>query len=145
MLRVLPAPLTGQCPVFTKANLDDKWLIVKKQAVCSNCLRKHHRVQDCYSPACKTCDKKHNTLLYREKVSVTNTLVDNEVAVLSTAYVGIEDYKGNILKVRVLLDTAATSSYLHEDVLKNLRLPYKRIKKTIKTVLRTQEFDLRQG
>ncbi|XP_065075682.1 uncharacterized protein LOC135699370 [Ochlerotatus camptorhynchus] len=55
----------SNCPAFTKLTLDKRFQIVNSKKLCSNCLRRDHYSRDCTSTfRCRTCSKKHHTLLH---------------------------------------------------------------------------------
>ncbi|XP_065079410.1 uncharacterized protein LOC135702307 [Ochlerotatus camptorhynchus] len=53
------------CPSFAKLTLDKRFQVVNSKKLCSNCLRRDHYSRDCTSTfRCRTCSKKHHTLLH---------------------------------------------------------------------------------
>ncbi|XP_029055099.2 uncharacterized protein LOC114882378 [Osmia bicornis bicornis] len=53
------------CKEFTKLSVEQRILEMRKRKLCTNCLKsKGHSSEKCTSGACKTCGKKHNTLLH---------------------------------------------------------------------------------
>lgn len=62
------------CDYFQKLTVTNRLNETKKYKLCLNCLRPGHFVQDCKSGNCRTCERKHNTLLHlthsRENIQV---------------------------------------------------------------------------
>ncbi|XP_055522966.1 uncharacterized protein LOC129717145 [Wyeomyia smithii] len=55
----------SNCPQFVKMPLDKRFQVVNSKKLCSNCLRRDHYSRDCNSKyRCRTCSKKHHTLLH---------------------------------------------------------------------------------
>lgn len=53
-----------QCKSFLNKSVTDRLREVKRLGLCINCLKAGHQTKDCQSSSCRTCDKKHNTLLH---------------------------------------------------------------------------------
>ncbi|XP_055614899.1 uncharacterized protein LOC129761209 [Toxorhynchites rutilus septentrionalis] len=54
-----------QCPSFSKLDVDKRLRITNSKRLCSNCLGRSHMARGCPSKyRCKTCSKKHHTLLH---------------------------------------------------------------------------------
>jgi len=54
-----------QCSDFLKLTVDERYKEVKAKKLCTNCLRSTtHQARDCQSSTCRTCNKRHNTLLH---------------------------------------------------------------------------------
>lgn len=60
-----------QCPQFIQLPLNEKYEIIRKNKICSNCLRPGHYKSECRSRGCKKCNAKHNSVLHVN--SPTNT------------------------------------------------------------------------
>ncbi|XP_055633918.1 uncharacterized protein LOC129774235 [Toxorhynchites rutilus septentrionalis] len=55
----------SNCPAFVLMTLDKRFQVVNSKKLCSNCLRRDHYSRDCSSNfRCRTCSKKHHTLLH---------------------------------------------------------------------------------
>nr|XP_029714150.1 uncharacterized protein LOC109417500 [Aedes albopictus] len=53
------------CPAFAKMTLEKRFQVVNSKKLCSNCLRREHYSRDCKSSfRCRTCNKKHHSLLH---------------------------------------------------------------------------------
>nr|CAI5846002.1 unnamed protein product [Callosobruchus analis] len=116
---------------------------VKRMHLCINCLRANHFAEQCKSKTnCRTCNKRHNSLLHLEKSSPnmqSNIQTDDTTAqissmaevadsnlisahvtnpsksqnvLLATAVVLIKDSSNNVHKVRALLDGASQSNFI---------------------------------
>lgn len=53
-------------PICNSCKLQERIEIVKNLKLCFNCLRTNRIVENCKAAACKTCNKKHHTLLHHE-------------------------------------------------------------------------------
>ncbi|XP_062557237.1 uncharacterized protein LOC134222109 [Armigeres subalbatus] len=54
-----------QCPTFAKLGVDKRLQLTNSKRLCSNCLGRNHLARDCPSKyRCRTCSKKHHTLLH---------------------------------------------------------------------------------
>lgn len=121
-----------QCPDFLSLTPQNRFAKVKQLHLCLNCLRPGHQSDKCTLGSCKTCKQfnktfKHNTLLHFDKnnhntnetVNNVNMLVrpsvDNfQQVLLSTVMCQVQDYAGNLIPCRVLLDSGAQSNMLTE-------------------------------
>lgn len=123
------------CPRFKEMNHDRKMAIVKSNKLCLNSLKGGHFLKDCKSPHhCRTCQKPHHTLLHLEPapdpeglissstVVSNNTAVSNQNILMMTCQVLIKSHDGTRVKVRALLDSASSSSFVSERVVQGLCL-----------------------
>ncbi|XP_062541230.1 uncharacterized protein LOC134209266 [Armigeres subalbatus] len=54
-----------QCPTFANLGIDKRLQLTNSKRLCSNCLGRNHLARDCPSKyRCRTCSKKHHTLLH---------------------------------------------------------------------------------
>lgn len=68
----------NKCPKFIKKCPSQRLEIIKQANRCLNCLSAKHMVQSCPSKYfCRTCQKKHHSMLHLDSVSSSN---DNTVA-----------------------------------------------------------------
>ncbi|XP_058447612.1 uncharacterized protein LOC131427994 [Malaya genurostris] len=58
------AHLLFQCDQFRTLIPQQRFEFVKKHGLCINCLKPSHLAKDCSSGSCKSCSKKHHTLLH---------------------------------------------------------------------------------
>ncbi|XP_058448656.1 uncharacterized protein LOC131428628 [Malaya genurostris] len=58
------AHLLFQCDQFRTLIPQQRFEFVKKHGLCINCLKTSHLAKDCSSGSCKSCSKKHHTLLH---------------------------------------------------------------------------------
>nr|XP_053617339.1 uncharacterized protein LOC128679254 [Plodia interpunctella] len=65
------------CEEFLGYSIGDRINYVTEKGLCGNCLRAGHGVKDCWYGPCKKCNKKHNSLLHKERF-------DNSVSQSST-------------------------------------------------------------
>ncbi|XP_072395333.1 uncharacterized protein [Diabrotica undecimpunctata] len=69
-----------QCQKFKELSLQLRRDEVRKANVCWNCLRIGHRVQNCTSGGCRSCGKRHHTLLHSDiNNKVENTQIHNQI------------------------------------------------------------------
>ncbi|XP_062535406.1 uncharacterized protein LOC134204633, partial [Armigeres subalbatus] len=55
----------SRCPAFAKLPVDKRLQLTNSKRLCSNCLGRNHLARDCPSKyRCKTCSKKHHSLLH---------------------------------------------------------------------------------
>ncbi|XP_062556706.1 uncharacterized protein LOC134221530 [Armigeres subalbatus] len=55
----------SQCSSFTQLPVDQRLHLTNSKRLCSNCLGRNHLARDCPSKyRCRTCSKKHHTLLH---------------------------------------------------------------------------------
>lgn len=131
-----------QCSEFIAMTVADRYKKVKEHKLCFNCLG-FHSLNDCKSKStCKTCSKKHNSLLHRDTsaVNVQSSNNDNpgtssfinpnaeefepgqafcsaasvsqHQTLLSTASILIRDDLGLWHKARALLDSGSDSNFI---------------------------------
>ncbi|XP_058816162.1 uncharacterized protein LOC131679450 [Topomyia yanbarensis] len=63
------AHLLFQCDQFRALPPQQRFEFVKKRGLCINCLKGTHLAKDCSSGSCKSCAKKHHSLLHLQPVS----------------------------------------------------------------------------
>src|SRR5207237_4864973 len=57
-----------KCPSFASMSAGDRQSLVQAHHLCYNCLFKGHSVSKCpMSFSCKSCQKKHHTLLHQDR------------------------------------------------------------------------------
>ncbi|XP_062707822.1 uncharacterized protein LOC134288108 [Aedes albopictus] len=68
-----PCPFSKQaahsvfkCDVFRNSSVADRYELVKKKALCINCLSPDHQIKNCSSSACRVCGQKHHTMLHQQ-------------------------------------------------------------------------------
>ncbi|XP_058448777.1 uncharacterized protein LOC131428752 [Malaya genurostris] len=77
------------CPEFRKINLRQRTDLVRQKNLCMNCLRSNsHYARNCSGSRCRTCSKKHHTLLHPE--SVDPNPASGGHTTKSTCYVAIQ-------------------------------------------------------
>ncbi|XP_058456726.1 uncharacterized protein LOC131434098 [Malaya genurostris] len=78
--------LIYKCNDFRKLELSDRYSQVKKSGLCFNCLRRGHRTTDCKSEqSCKTCGRKHHSLLHTEKIEPSKSQKEDPKPSTSTS------------------------------------------------------------
>ncbi|XP_018311205.1 uncharacterized protein [Mycetomoellerius zeteki] len=135
------------CERFLKLSPEDRLKVVKENKLCWNCIKvSSHTAKTCKSGSCRTCGKRHNTLLHVSKdeevskvvtspqsteatpssptVSVAHAL-RSEIAsrvLLSTAIINAKDCQGKQQTCRALLDSGSQSNFVTEELVLRLGL-----------------------
>lgn len=68
-------PIT-QCDAFSKLSQNQRLECAKKHRLCINCLRGGHMAKDCRSSLCRTCGKKHHSLLHLPSLTSASSIVE---------------------------------------------------------------------
>ncbi|XP_050684290.1 uncharacterized protein LOC126979121 [Leptidea sinapis] len=124
------------CSKFKNMSIDDRYNEVTKLKLCKNCLRSGHNAYQCQLKGlCLTCKKKHNTLIHKPTLSyaelqpttssslpVSLTLSSSAGQVLLCTAVVELIVNDNIYQARALLDMGSQSSFVTENLKKNLGL-----------------------
>ena len=122
---------TQYCEQLTNATVNERINIVKKANLCFNCLKSNHRIEDCKSTHCKSCNKKHHSLLHFEKENTNQSTYVNTFPLknnthteklITTAIVHIMDLKGAFHECRFLLDSCSQPHILTERMASKLKL-----------------------
>lgn len=58
-----------RCPTLTTMSTQQRFDAVRNLKLCYNCLRSGHSSRQCPSGGCRSCGRKHNTILCRDKPS----------------------------------------------------------------------------
>ena len=66
------------CPKFKNLSSSDKTDLIKRHALCFNCLKSGHMLTACKSSCCKHCGRRHHSLLHRFNEVKTNTTEASE-------------------------------------------------------------------
>ena len=133
-----------KCKEFCTMPHDRKMTIVKKNALCLNCLRPGHFLKDCPTEQrCKDCRKPHHSLMHiaptkreteprcakspsTEDTVVASTHVSQlhncRQVLLMTCRVKIVAPDGSTTHARALLDSASSTSFITERLVQRLRL-----------------------
>ncbi|XP_055632965.1 uncharacterized protein LOC129773392 [Toxorhynchites rutilus septentrionalis] len=74
----------SQCELFLKLKPNSRLDFVKKHQLCINCLRGGHMARDCRSSLCRTCTKKHHSLLHLPPIASVPAVIEEEESALST-------------------------------------------------------------
>lgn len=135
------------CKAFLKMPVADRSKAIKNSKLCLNCLRStSHKAKDCTSRGCKSCDRRHNTLLHFSSSSnakgesskdvsqeepakhtpiVTSAIQDSEYSQvrLSTVRLQVLDVEERPHSCRALLDPGSQLNLITEALVSRLRLP----------------------
>ncbi|KAJ8971575.1 hypothetical protein NQ314_000632 [Rhamnusium bicolor] len=133
------------CPDLLKIDPELRLNKIRELKLCVNCFKTNHQTYNCQSSArCRTCNKRHNTLLHINKVNTNNPIEvitnspiinSNEVhpqpstsaltsirnysqVLLFTAVIHVFDSKNFIHECRVLLDVGSQSNFITEEMVK---------------------------
>lgn len=119
------------CSEFIKKSIDDRIKIATEKIWCFNCLRPSHQLKDCKSIfSCRTCRRKHHTLLHRDNSIESNPTVSSLVSrssthstvLLATAIVQVKDASGGMQTFRALFDTGSQSNFITASAINRLNL-----------------------
>lgn len=139
--------LIYHCKDFLELPPSQRFSEIKKYKACINCLRRGHSAQECNGSSCRTCNKRHNTLLHFdtstqvnepnqhmskdqqvEQISqVLHNAQNNTVVLLSTALLYINDAYGNFIQCRALLDSGSQSNFMTNELFNRLNIPFNKI------------------
>ena len=113
-----------KCVQFKSLDHDDRQSVVDRNNLCVNCLRSSHSVSQCkYKQFCNVsdCTTKHNSLLHKftSAANYSANSKNNVNSVMPIVHVMIN----NTVKLRCLLDTGSTSSFIAKNVVSKLNLP----------------------
>ncbi|GFV82381.1 DUF1758 domain-containing protein [Trichonephila clavipes] len=129
-----------KCPTFNSMNVNERWQVVQKNNLCTNCLRSNHRLDSCrIGFSCKDCSERHHTLLHIYSVSPSADTQANSVVtvsnnctqsaeghvLLSTALINVKSKHGEQITCRALIDNASQSSLISKQCADRLKLPLK--------------------
>ncbi|XP_058840546.1 uncharacterized protein LOC131696033 [Topomyia yanbarensis] len=150
--------LIYKCDQFKQLNVGNQYTKVKQAGLCFNCLRRGHRTVDCNSDkSCKSCKRKHHTLLHDDKpstakpsdsapnepsakpeenqevavptgsVNCATSLMLKQQVLLSTAEVLVSGFGNASYTCRALLDSGSDTNLISEAFAKLLNLTMERI------------------
>ena len=142
-----------KCPDFLNMSSSDRYKKAKELNLCTNCLRLGHNCLNCVSSSnCKTCNKRHHTLLHSNAFSTespkrnathnsatTNTTVSctscqpHSQVLLSTAKVEVMTPHTQCI-AKVLLDSASQSNFITEQTCKLLNLKRERVNMQVSSI-----------
>nr|CAH7729802.1 unnamed protein product [Callosobruchus chinensis] len=127
----------NQCKKFLALTPQRRFEEVRSRNLCVNCLKANHNSKACGSSTCRTCRKKHHTLLHFPQsnninsrqnkepsssgVTSTNFNITNNV-LLSTAVIQVKDNEGRYNQYRALLDNGSQSHFMTEELSKTLKV-----------------------
>ncbi|XP_021953698.1 uncharacterized protein LOC110850572 [Folsomia candida] len=138
-----PHPLY-KCEGFLGLPMDTRHEVVRKNALCYNCLRGGHSSSQCSSSStCRTCSGKHHSVLHRGKSSVhpappvvndnpnlaLNHHTNNNTStfsqtLLATAIVLVRDKSGQQQPLRLLLDGGSDVHIIRSKTVRSLGLSW---------------------
>lgn len=141
----------SNCEAFKAASLPEKYGLIRMARRCLNCLEPYHSANICQAQGCKTCHRRHHTLLHEEDrrygygttnatnpkkqeeqtsaanvatVATSQVLGDSlQQTLLGTANVYIKDNNGTPVKIRALLDPGSQMTIISTDCASRLQLP----------------------
>ncbi|UYV73757.1 hypothetical protein LAZ67_11000773 [Cordylochernes scorpioides] len=138
-----------KCPKFNGMMLPERWTFVKDNRLCYNCLRSNHRVSSCvFTQNCKSCNKRHHTLLHQFKPEMLSPVADisplthasvscfadnksHDRILLSTALIKVKSENGVLQTCRALIDTGSQRCLITNSCRKKLNLPLAECKTTV--------------
>lgn len=127
---------TMECPDLLKLPVDERLNWVKEKKLCTNCLSNSHTIHNCSSKYnCKTCKKRHNSILHFERKTNVQTAAHMSMTgevLLATALLCAYNKKNNEqILLRALLDQGSQSNFITEHACQLLGLQKKRADITV--------------
>ncbi|XP_059058076.1 uncharacterized protein LOC131851582 [Achroia grisella] len=123
------------CDAFRKLPVETRIEKAKTFKICLNCLRPGHHESRCKLSHCKYCKSKHNTLLHLDihnkpvahdsvvlSAEPSQSLINTNHVLLSTAMVKVLDGHGKSHAARVLLDNGSTGNFVTKEFCAKLNL-----------------------
>lgn len=118
------------CSEFINKSHDERMKIANDKKWCFNCLKSSHQLKNCKSIfSCRTCKRKHHTLLHRDNsidsnqsVSLVSRSPTHTTVLLATAIVQVKDASGRMHSFRALFDTGSQSNFITEAAVRRLNL-----------------------
>ncbi|XP_011877569.1 PREDICTED: uncharacterized protein LOC105567357, partial [Vollenhovia emeryi] len=139
------------CTDFKSLSVDERVKYIKSKGWCLNCLKGKHMARDCSLDGCKTCSKRHNSLLHPESpkgesssessLGKAKVVADKEQGnsaacghacstesyrssqiLLSTVLIKVKHSDGHFIQIKALLDSGAESSFITESLAQRLKL-----------------------
>ena len=128
------------CPRFKSLPRDKMISTIREKELCMNCVRPGHFSSQCKSVnKCRKCQKPHHTLIHTDKkespdqtAPPTSIVSSNTAAgiasntLLMTCQVVVKSPDGSSTRVRALLDSASSTSFVSERLAQSLGLPRSR-------------------
>lgn len=148
------------CPTFASRTMEDKKAFIHENRLCFGCLRKGHTTKDCKRRhTCSTCSRRHPTCLHEEwrqrpvetkndsasADTSTSEEVHNVVSYASTQHApatssivpvlvsSVQEPQKEVLTY-ALLDTQSDSTFILEDLLKDLNVESQSVKLKLSTM-----------
>lgn len=140
-----------KCQTFMGWTVQQRVEAVRKNNLCNNCLGEHSAAQCTCTKVCKTCGRKHHTLIHFTKSdstsssSSTNPSVEEKEpraqtfhtihspptteeppafdSVLATSIVMVPDHKHQNQPCRIFIDQGSNTHYVTESFVRTLRAP----------------------
>jgi hypothetical protein len=129
---------TYACPELTSMSVPERVTWAAQQKLCNNCLFPGHLTKDCASRfSCRTCTQRHHTLLHLNANNTSSSghgngsqtssahctpNIADEVAILGTLIVDVEDSTGRKQQVRVFVDGGSEDHFISEACVARLNL-----------------------
>ncbi|UYV82256.1 hypothetical protein LAZ67_21001470 [Cordylochernes scorpioides] len=138
-----------KCPRFNGMMLPERWTFVKDNRLCYNCLRSNHRVSSCvFTQNCKSCNKRHHTLLHQFKPEMLSPVADisplthasvscfannksHDRILLSTALIKVKSANWVLQTCRALINTDSQRCLITNSCRKKLNIPLAECKTTV--------------
>ncbi|XP_055542517.1 uncharacterized protein LOC129728126 [Wyeomyia smithii] len=70
-----------QCEDFKRLSPQKRFDLAKKHGLCLNCLRSSHMMKNCSAGPCRTCNKRHHTLLHLHSSGSRTNQMDDQTTV----------------------------------------------------------------
>ncbi|XP_017486855.1 PREDICTED: uncharacterized protein LOC108375268 [Rhagoletis zephyria] len=125
-----------KCTKFTLMDPMKRYILVKNNRLCFNCLGAKHTAPNCPSTnRCQECKEPHHTLLHRSQqppvgdqalhqasTSALHAGRPHQDVILATALVQLHNTHGTTLMARALLDSGSQLSFISERIAQLLRV-----------------------
>ncbi|KAH8361200.1 hypothetical protein KR200_006411, partial [Drosophila serrata] len=126
-----------RCPRFLQMTVVERSNIIRRKQLCLNCLARGHQQRDCPSAhSCRTCRRRHHTLLHPRSCSSTlvscshssnpptspTDMLPVYYVLLPTAIIYVRNKAGEFMPCRAILDSASQINFITSRLAKQLNL-----------------------
>lgn len=115
------AHAVGSCPDFIRLAPGERYRKACELRLCYNCLKPDHITSACSAGSCRTCHRRHHSLLHYDEEKPARSapaaaahlgVHDSRNVLLATAVAFIHTAQGVPQRVRILLDNGSQSSFI---------------------------------
>ena len=119
-----------KCPRLLTLSSSQRKQLLHDHQLCELCLNSHSTLSFAYKWRCRICNGKHNTMIHMDPL-VSNFGTDGSRVLLATALIKVTGDNGRSRTLRVLIDQGSQSSFVSQEVARELQLPYRSTNVTI--------------